>query len=160
MGDWAFRSDSWDPALVRCFDGPDPEGWREAGLLPVGYVFWVLIPEIFGFVRTFAPENSKKIAAKVGKSALWCRSHDEGGAGHSKWIRSITSRSHGPKFFSGKNFGIESLWAGFFSARKFFRPNFFGSKFEKPIKFSGRKLKKEKKVGAKVGKKVVSLATD
>jgi len=37
---------------------------------------------------------------------------------------------------------------------------FFGSKFEKSKKFSGRKLKKEKKVGAKVGKKVVSLATD
>jgi len=71
----------------------------------------------FSLVRTFAPDNFEKIAAKVGKSALWCWSHDEGGTSPSKWIRPITSRLHGLKFFSGKNFGIESLWAGFFSAR-------------------------------------------
>jgi len=90
-------------------------------------------------VRTFAPKNFKKIAANAGKTAHCCRLYDEGSAGIPKWIRPIISRLHGLKFFPAKNFWFESLWAGFFSARN---------------------LKKEKKVGAKVGKKDVSSSTN
>jgi len=88
-------------------------------------------PGIFLLARTFAPKNSKKIAAKAGKSALCCRLYDEGSAGIPKWIRPIISRLHGLKFFPAKNFWFESLWAGFFSARNLKILKIFRSKVEK-----------------------------
>jgi len=47
-----------------------------------------------------------------------------------KFFRPIMSHPHGLKFFPAKNFGFESWYARIFLPRKFFRPKFFGSKFE------------------------------
>lgn len=126
-----FRSDLADPALVRCFNGPDQESWREVGSLLAGYFCWALVPEIFGFVRTFAPKNSAKIAANVEKTALCRRLYNEDSADIPKPIRPIMSRPHGLKVFPAKNFRFESLWAGFFSAQNLKILKIFRSKVEK-----------------------------
>jgi hypothetical protein len=81
--------------------------------------------------RIFTPKNFEKIAAKVGKNAHCCRFHGVGSAGIPNRIRPILSRPHGPKFFSGKNFWFEILWAGFFSARNLKILKIFRSKVEK-----------------------------
>jgi len=99
-------------------------------------------PGNFSLVRTFAPKNFKKIATKVGKTAHCRRFHDEGSAGRPKLIRPITSRSYGLKFFPGKNFRFESLWAGFFSARNLKILKIFRSKVEKRKKIWRESWKK------------------
>jgi len=99
-------------------------------------------PGFFSLVRTLAPKNFKVIVAKFGKTALCCRLHDEGSAGFPKLIRPIISRPHSLKFFPAKNFGIESLWAGFFSARKLKNLKIFRSKVEKRKKSRRESWKK------------------
>ena len=111
--------------------------------IPAGRILFLgLISEIFLLVRTFAPKNFKKIAAKAGKSALCCRLYDEGSVGIPKWIRPSTSRPHGLKFFSAKKFWSEILQAGFFSARNLKNRKIFRSKVEKRKKSWRKSWKK------------------
>jgi len=85
----------------------------------------------------FAPKKSKKIAAKIGKTAFWCRSHDGDAADSGKPIRPIVSRPCVPKIFPAKFFWFEKWYGRIFFAAKFFGPDFFRLEIRNVGNFSG-----------------------